>query len=168
MKVLKNNYQETNIEEHIKEEDIKQEKPYPRKLICEKCGSELEYEKSDIRIGVLGCVFVDCPLCKHDNMLEDNENNIALTANNVEFPVHFWRFSTETGAVDCCNNEMIREYILKAIDYFRTNKEEYSYGGHITGNFYINVRRWSGDEMYEVTVSNDFYSTEIPFESEDY
>ena len=48
------------------------------------------------------------------------------------------------------------------------NKDEFSWGGHLTGNLYINVHRYSGDEMYEVTVSNDFYHTDIPFESEDY
>ena len=163
MKVLKNNY---SIAETI--EYTKQIEPYPRKIVCEKCGSELEYEKTDLKMGVYGCMFVCCPLCGQDNMLEENENNITLTMNNIDYPTHFHHTSKETGAVDCCNNEEIKNYIRKAIDYFRRNKDEYDWGGHITGNLYIQVHRWSGDGQYEITVSNDFYSTEIPFEPEDY
>ena len=105
MKVLKNNYQK----------DIRKEieiKPYPRILVCEKCNSELEYEKSDLRMGVLGCMFLDCPLCKHDNMIDDNEENITLTADNVEFPTHFFHTNKES-AVDTCNNEEIKKNIYK-------------------------------------------------------
>lgn len=162
MKVLKDNYNTVQVEES------KPLAPYPRKLICEKCESELEYDKSDLKIGTYGCVFLNCPLCNHTNMLDDNEESITLTKDNVEFPTHFHHTSVKTGAVDCCDNEHIKEYIQKAIKYFRENKEEYDYGGHITGNLYINVHRWSGDECYEVSVSNDFYDTYIPFESEDY
>lgn len=162
MKVLKNNFDNTINKE------IKQIKPYPRKLICEHCGSELEYEKSDLRMGVLGCMFVDCPLCGYDNMLEDNEESIELTIDNVEFPVHFFHTCKENGAVDCCNNEKIKETIYKAITYLRENKEECYWGGHLTGNLFIGVYKWSGDKTYEVVVSNNFYSTYIPFEPQDY
>ncbi len=68
MKVLKDNYQKAN-------EKIK---PYPRSLVCEKCGSELEYEESDTRIGTYGCVYVDCPCCGYDNLIEGHENEITL------------------------------------------------------------------------------------------
>lgn len=164
MKVLKNNFNQTESFE----KEVNKVESYPRKLICENCQSELEYEKSDLKMDLFGCMSIHCPLCGYDNMLEDNEDSITLTADNVEFPVHFYHTSEKTGAINCCNTEEIRKNILKAIDCFRRNKEECYWGGHITGNLYINVRRWSGDEMYEVTVSNDFYSTEIPFESEDY
>lgn len=159
MKVLKNNFN--------KDLEIN-DMPYPRKLVCNMCGSELEYEESDMRMGVYGCMHIDCPLCGEDNLLEDNDNNIELTKDNIEFPIHFHHTSKETGAVDVCNNEMVKEYVRKAIDYFRRNKSEDSYGGHITGNFYINVERNDADEEYTVTVSNNFYDTYIPFEKEDY
>lgn len=159
MKVLKNNFNKGTETSNM---------PYPRKLVCDMCGSELEYEESDIRVGTYGCIYIDCPLCGEDNLLEDNENNIELTKDNIEFPTHFHHTSKETGAVDVCNNEMVKEYVRKAIDYFRENKYEYSYGGHITGNFYINVERIDTDKEYAVTVSNNFYDTYIPFEKEDY
>jgi hypothetical protein len=164
MKVLKNNYNQIGANS----EEIRKFEPYPRKLLCEHCSSELEYEESDLRMGEYGCMFVDCPCCGQDNMLEENEHNITLTVDNIEFPTHFSRTSTEHGAVDCCNNGTIKEYLRKAIDYFRKNKDEYDWGGHITGNLYLHVHRWSGDENYEITISNNFYSMDIPFEDIDY
>ena len=162
MKVLKDNY--TNVKHII--DEIKNK--YPKRLVCEKCESELEYNESDITIGQYGCAFIACPCCKYENYLDDGEHDLILNVDNVEFPTHFGYISVETGAVDVCNNEEIKNYIRKAIDYFRVNKEECDWGGHITGNLYIHVHRWSGDELYDVNVSNNFYSTSIPFEEEDY
>lgn len=155
MKVLKNNYNKQNVE--IEE---------PKELICEKCKSELEYEQSDLKIGAYGCAYIDCPVCGYANYIYE-ENEFELTKDNVEFPTHFSHTSLEN-AVDCCNNQMVKEYINKAIEYFRKNKDEYHCGGHITGNLYISVCKYEGDRLYDVTVSNDFYSTSIPFEPEDY
>lgn len=158
MKVLKNNFnnETTNL------------KPYQRKHICNNCESELEYEESDLKMGEYGCMYLTCPLCKYSNMIEDNEKSITLTVDNIEFPIHFHHVATSTGAVDCCNTEMVREHLHKAINYFRKHKDEYDYGHWITGNFYFHVHRYEGDENYEVTVSNDFYIADIPFEPEDY
>lgn len=164
MRVLKNNYNYVDIEEVSK----KIVKPYPREIICENCNSSLEYDEEDLRMGEYGAMWLDCPLCGCENMLEDNENSITLTKDNIEFPVHFHHVCEKNGAVNCCNNVHIKKYIDEAIDYFRTHKDEYDYGGHITGNLYLNVHRWSGDEFYEVNIANDFYSMDIPFEEEDY
>ena len=164
MKVLKDNYNKS-YEDCFNE--IRGVKPYPRKLVCDTCGSELEYEKSDTRIGALGCVFVDCPCCGRDNMIEEDEDFITLTADNVEFPTHFFHTSKETGAVDCCKNEEIKRYIRQAIEYFRKNKNEYNWFC-CTGNLYIDVSRFEDDENYWVVVSNNYYDTYIPFEDEDY
>ena len=161
MKVLKDNYTE---EAHI-EEDVY---TYPRLCVCDECRSELEYEKSDTHIGFLGCMYLTCPLCGYENMLyDDDENGIKLTKHNVEFPVHFWHTSKETGAVDCCNNERVKDAINKAIDYFRKNKNEYHWFT-ASGNLYVDVTRYEGDETYEVMVTNNYYETSIPFEKEDY
>lgn len=157
MKVLVDNY---NKESHIDNANT-----YPRNLVCEKCCSELEYNKEDIKIGVYGVAYLDCPLCNHENMIDDE--GIDLTVDNVEFPTHFYRTSKEDGAIDCCNNEEVRACIKKAIKYFRENKEEfYWFTEH--GNLHVNVTRWDGDKSYCVHVTNNYYTTYIPFESEDY
>ena len=136
-------------------------------MVCGGCGSELEYEESDVSVGALGCAIVNCPLCCEDNIIEDSEKAITLTADNVEFPTHFWHTSKENGAVDCCNNEEVKRCIRKAINYFRKNKNEFVWYSAY-GNLYIFVLRYGGDEEYNVIVTNDYYDTHIPFETEDY
>lgn len=164
MKVLKNNYNAGKIAAH---ETIVIPR-YPRKYICDSCESELEYDKSDLRMGEYGCMHLTCPLCKWDNMLEDHEDNITLTMYNIDFPTHYHHISKESGAIDICNNGNIREEIKNAIKYFREHKDEFEWGGWRSGNLYVDVHRYEDDEMYEVTVSNDFYNMDIPFEPEDY
>lgn len=159
MKVLVDNY---NKESHIDNANA-----YPRKIVCDNCGSELEYNKEDIRIGVLGCAFLDCPLCNRGIMIEENENSIDLTVDNVEFPTHFFYTSKDDGAVDCCNNDEVKKCIKQAIDFFRENKEEF-YWYTEYGNLHIDVTRWDGEKSYCVHVTNNYYTTYIPFESIDY
>lgn len=163
MKILKDNYV-GNKNANIGNVRIE---PYPRKLICEDCGSELEYEISDMRMGALGCMYVDCPLCGYDNMIEENEQSITLTMDNVEFPTHFFHTSKDGGAVDCCNNEEVKDAIRRGIDYLRKNADDFNwYTCH--GNLFVEVQRYDGDENYWVIVTNNYYDTYIPFESADY
>lgn len=162
MKVLENNYSN-----HVNDTNVEHVPSYPRKHICEKCRSKLEYEKSDIRVGALGAVYLDCPLCSYENMLEEHEDTITLTKDNVEYPIHFFHTSKENGAVDCCTNEEVKAYIIKAIDFFRKNKDEFVWYT-ATGNLHMSVWRYDGDEEYYVVVTNNYHSTHIPFENEDY
>lgn len=160
MRVLKNNFEENNIK-YTKYE------PYPRKMLCEYCGSELEYDESDLYMGAFGCMHLDCPCCGEDNMLDPHEKNIILTKDNIEFPTHFYYTSVENGAVDCCNNNEVRKYINQGIDYFRTHKDEFSWNC-ATGNLCVYINRYEGDGMYDVMITNNYYSMDIPFEKEDY
>lgn len=155
MKVLKNNFNENNNVES-----------YPKAIVCKKCKSELEYEKSDLAIGALGAAYCKCPLCGYDNFIDDEEEALTLTIDNIEFPIHFHHTSKETGAIDMSNDE-IKKYIAKAIINLRNFKEEYNWGFEC-GNLYLLVFRNEDDECYDVTVSKDYYSTYIPFEEEDY
>ena len=165
MKILKNNYIEMTEEEF---DNLPKPIPYPRKFVCEKCKSELEYDREDLRMGEYGCMYLDCPLCKHDNMLDDHEDNIKLTVDNIKFPVHFHHFSKESGAKERAVEE-VRKEIRRAVEYFRNNKNEEVYNWHtFSGDLFIMVHRYSGDEEYSVIVSRDFYNMEIGFEEEDY
>lgn len=162
MKVLVDNYKKNDYVEMNRRIES-----YPRKMVCECCNSELEYEESDIKIGAFGCAYIACPLCGSTNFVDDSEKELTLTVNNVEFPTHFWHTCKENGAVDCCNNEEIKKYIREGINYFRNNKDDYSWFT-ATGNLYIRVDRCDGDESYEVMVTNNYYETSIPFETTDY
>lgn len=162
MKVLVDNYKKNDYVEMNRRIDS-----YPRKMVCECCNSELEYEESDIKIGAFGCAIVPCPLCGSINFIDNSEKELTLTRRNIEFPTHFWHTSVETGAVDCCNHEEVKKAIYRAIDYFRVNKDAESWL-MATGNLNVCVHRFEGDESYNVVVTKDYYETHIPFEEADY
>lgn len=162
MNVLKNNYNPTIEQDKVSAN----KKTYPRVTICEWCESELEYNKSDMYAGEFGCMKIDCLCCGKATIIE-NEEPFLITADNIDFPIHFYHTSIENGAVECCDNKHIREYLKQAIKYFRENKDEYSWYTE-TGNLYICVQRYEEDECYDVTVSKDYYSTTIYFQHEDY
>lgn len=162
MKVLKNNYK--GIVTH--ESNVKTNS-YPRKLICGKCDSELQYDVEDLVEGVYGAMHVVCPLCGHSNMLDGDEHDVTVTKDNIKFPTHFHHTSVETGAVDNCNAEHVKKCVKEAIKYFRENKNEFAYTMS-SGTTTVHVFRYTGDEEYVVVVSKDYYETYIPFEPEDY
>ena len=164
MKVLKDNYNQ--IKEDNKH-NFNKIIPYPRKLVCENCQSELEYEEADLRMGEYGCMFLDCPCCGSNNMLGDNEHNITLTIDNIEFPTHFHHTSTNTGAVECFDNENIKQCIEKGINYLRKHKDASDWFTQF-GNLYVQIYKFSGDEIYEINACNNYYTAEIPFEAQDY
>jgi len=151
MKILKNNFEKEIVKE------------YPKKLICENCGSELEYDESDKRVGEYGCVFIDCPLCKYENELE--EEGKTLTKDNIEFPMHFHHTSKETGDVTI-NDDGIKVWIKDCIDDLRTSNEFAT--SRSSGDACVIVFKFDGDENYEVIVTRNYYHTFIPFENEDY
>lgn len=160
LKILKNNYNEVaNTSSRFE--------PYPRKLICHECESELEYDESDMDMGVYGCMHVRCPLCGYNNMLDINEKNITLTKDNIEFPTHFHYSSKDNGAVDTCNNKHVKEWIKKCIESLRYSDDDWvHYIG--SGNTMVHIYKHEGDGEYYVCVCGDYYDTYIPFESEDY
>jgi hypothetical protein len=110
---------------------------------------------------------LDCPVCGEENMLEENENTIKLTKDNIEFPTHFWHFSKKAGAVDVLNNENVKGAIQKGISYLRKNKDEFAWFTS-SGNTFVGIYNFKDDEEYMVVVSGDHYEASIPFEQEDY
>ena len=162
MKVLVDNYKKNDYIEMNRRIES-----YPRKMVCECCNSELEYEESDIKIGAFGCAYIACPLCGSTNFIDNSEKELTLNRYNVEFPTHFWHTSVENGAVENCNNKEVKDAINRAIDYFRKNKDAENWFT-ACGNLHVNVTRFEGDENYDVVVTKDYYETYIPFEEADY
>lgn len=157
MKVLKDNYSTTEYVEQT------------NKIVCGDCESELEFDKSDVEIGVSGCAYVKCPLCKHDNFLGDyriDGFDLELTVDNLEFPKHFYRFSKASGAVEITDKE-VEKRIHEAIKHLRYNDEQ-DYYVTSSGDTMVLVLRLDGDESYFVSVSKDHYNVDIPYEPIDY
>ena len=61
----------------------------------------------------------------------------------------------------------IASIISFIIDYFRKNKDEFVWMTE-RGNLYMTVWKCDDDRDYYVVVSNNYHSTYIPFENEDY
>lgn len=158
MKIIKNKYNVPPETHKIVPDIIKVE--------CEECESELEVSKEDTYIGWLGAAYIKCPCCGHEFMV-DEFDGITLTKDNLEFPTHFCRTNKDMRCVkEIYPNEIVKE-IQRGIDYFRKNKQEYSWYTHY-GDLYIAIYKYDGDEEYWVVVSKDTYETNIPFEGEDY
>ena len=157
MKVLKNNCNEKKVELAA-----------PKQLIieCDKCGSELEITKEDTHIGWLGAVYVTCPCCGEDTMIDEMEG-ITLTKDNISFPIHFIRTNKNVRNIVEVSSEKIIKEIKKGIEYFRVHKDEFNWYTSY-GDLFINIYRYDGDENYFILVTQDFYETYIPFEKEDY
>lgn len=98
-------------------------------------------------------------------MVEEFEG-ITLTKDNLKYPQYFMH---ESKYHDCkeVNNEFILNEIKRAIEYLRLNKDDYTIELG-SGDCYIFVHKYSGDEEYRVVVTRDWYETNIPFEEEDY
>lgn len=64
MKVLKDNFK-SDVKNRIKR-DLR-----TFKIECDKCGSELEIKKGDTHVGWLGALFVTCPCCGEESMVDE-------------------------------------------------------------------------------------------------
>ena len=160
IKVIKNNFNKINLNKNIEEKSKKIH------IFCEHCDSELEISKEDTHIGWLGALFVKCPCCGQESMVNELEG-ITLTKDNIDYPIHFNRTNKDLrNVVEVKKDEIIKE-IQRGIDYFRVNKNE-SYWYTCYGDLFLIVFRYEGDEEYFVLVTRDFYETDIPFEKEDY
>ena len=158
IKVIQNNFNKINSNKPVSPSTIH--------TFCEHCDSELEFTKDDTHIGWLGAAYITCPCCGNESMVVELDG-IALTKDNIEFPVHFLRCNKGMRYVKEVSNEEVVKEICKGIEYFRKNKDEY-YWYTSRGDLFMILFRYAGDEEYFVVVTKDFYETYIPFEGEDY
>lgn len=166
MKVIQNNCKNQYKNPHQVAERIK---PKIEKVTveCENCGSVLEVSREDTHVGWLGLQFVTCPCCDYEMSIEEfDDNAINICASNVEYPTHFTVHSKDFKAVEI-SDKRINEWIQNGIEYFRQHKDEYYwYTG--SGNTWVHIYRYDGNEEYMVVVSKDYEEAEIQFEKEDY
>ena len=153
MKILKNN---------MKNEP---ESLFPLNYICDKCGSELEVDEKDVKIGYAGMAYVVCPVCNCNSYLDIDELDENVTKDTLRFPDHFYHFGGSEGA-SSVSPEEIKKYINLAIKFFRDNPDNFCWTTS-TGDTHIAVFNFCGDQNYSVVVSKNFYETEIPFDETD-
>lgn len=155
MQIIKNNLEDTIEKLYL----------FPKECVCDNCGSVLEYELEDVDMGRYGCNYIVCPVCGEKNDLD--EDFIKLNMDNIEFPQHFHHTCIEEGTKDVCNTEHIRDVIKEGIEFLRANPDEWSWF-YETGNLHLSIWALDDEKDYSIIVTNNFYSTFIPYNDLDY
>lgn len=145
---------------------------FPIKATCEHCGSIIELEsENDFHEGYLGMMYFKCPCCKKEACVDHPDLDKKVTIDNLNFPDNFWHFDSTDGDGVHVQDKEVTDYIKEAILRLRKNRFDDDYGDTFytgTGDTFVYVKRYPGDEEYMVVVAQNYYQTEIPFELEDY
>ena len=130
-------------------------------VICPNCHSKLGVEKSDIKETTYGALLVKCPCC--DELIEYGQ--IDITPDNIKFPLHFYYFGDD-GTTPDIEEKDVRKFLRRAIDSIRIEKENFGFMS-LGGRSYMSIKRYPGDEDYEVIIAPNYYHTYIDFTDDD-
>ena len=134
MKVIKKNEVETS--------------EYPKRIVCEHCGAELEYDKDDEFVGLWGMKCITCPECNEDCFVSDHR---------VEPPN--WKVTfdhTNSDSAVAIDDEEIQEYIDKC--YAKLTSDEWKPGDHyLTGSGDMMIFGVKYEDEIRVFVTRDYY-----------
>lgn len=134
MKVIKKNEVETS--------------EYPKRIVCDHCGAELEYDRDDEFVGLWGLKCVTCPECNEDCFISDHR---------VEPPNWKTTFDhTNSNSAVAIDDEEIQEYIDKC--YARLTSDEWKSGDHyLTGSGDTMIFGVKYEDEIRVFVTRDYY-----------
>lgn len=133
------------------------EKKYPKRIKCNNCGSELEYEKEDIYEDFVSC-YIKCPICKEKIILDNiDRSDIILNENNLNFPVHYFHNKNSVKISD----KEINCHVRNCIKILKENPElNYDFVG--TGDTMIFVFKENEDEEYYIYIGKNGYEAYVP------
>ena len=134
MKVIKKNEVETS--------------EYPKRIVCDHCGAELEYDKDDEFIGLWGMKCITCPECNEDCFVSDHR---------VEPPNWKTTFDhTNSDSAVAIDDEEIQEYIDKC--YAKLTSDEWKPGDHcLMGSGDTMIFGVKYEDEIRVFVTRDYY-----------
>ena len=164
MKILKNN---ANNQSDLKE------KVNEIKLSCFECNSELSITKEDLSVGEYGAYGFVCPCCGKWSMIDDEDAEKfgykLQTIDDIKFPLNFRTTLNEEDNVARLDNKEIEKYIKECVEKLRNNKDKDNTIQYAqTGDTFIIVQKFDGDEQYWVLVAKDPYETSMNFSTYDY
>lgn len=129
------------------------------KIVTCKCGAEIEYFPHDKHDGAFGCMYLTCPECANEVLL-DKEDPIKLTIDNVEWPKHFdLPDGSEMNFDDATIQKWVRMCLSQLSSDIYKVRDVVSMG---SGNTRIWAEKW--EEEYAVYVTKSFSTTSIPRE----
>ena len=134
MKVIKKNEVETS--------------EYPKRIVCEHCGAELEYDRDDEFVGLWGMKCITCPECNEDCFVSDHR---------VEPPN--WKVTfdhTNSDSAVAIDDEEIQKYIDKC--YAKLTSDEWKTGDHyLTGSGDTMIFGVKSEDEIRVFATRDYY-----------
>lgn len=136
---------------------------FPLKTTCEWCGSELEIEESDCKIGYAGLYHYVCPCCNRENTA-DEIDGVDITLENIKFPDHFYYFDEESTYP---SPEEVKRNIKELLKWHRENKDDDNIR-YLSGRSFYMVHKYPEEKEYSIIVAPNYYEAEIPFSEEDY
>ena len=131
----------------IKKNEVKTSE-YPKRIVCEHCGAELEYDRDDEFVGLWGMKCITCPECNEDCFVSDHR---------VEPPNWKTTFDhTNSDSAVAIDDEEIQEYIDKC--YARLTSDEWKSGDHyLTGRGDTMIFGVKYEDEIRVFVTKDYY-----------
>ena len=133
MKVIKKNEVETS--------------EYPKRIVCEHCDAELEYDKDDEFIGQWGMKCITCPECNEDCFVSDHR---------VEPPNWKTTFDhVNSATAKELKNEDIQEYIDNCYKYLMNEAKPGDF--YMTGSGDTMVFGFRYEDTVDLYVTRDYY-----------
>lgn len=133
------------------EKKVEENKVY--REACDKCGTTLEFEKNDARIGECGCHYVTCPRC-HNDVYSDELEPIKLDENNIQFPTHFWKFGNGVNIED----EKVQQWVREGLSKIKANKDM-PFWIAASGNTQVIILNY--EDEYNIIVAKNYYDCDI-------
>ena len=120
---------------------------YPKRIICDHCGAELEYDKDDEFIGQWGIRAVCCPECMKDVFVSDHR---------VEPPN--WKATFDhvnSATAKELKNEEIQEYIDNCYKFLMNEAKPGD--SYMTGSGDTMVFGFRYEDAVDLYVTRDYY-----------
>lgn len=126
------------------------------KIVACECGAEIEYFPHDKHDGAFGCMYLTCPECEHEVLL-DSEEPVKLTIDNIEYPKHF---DLPDGTAVDIDDATIQKWIRTCLKQLSSDiykcRDVVSMG---SGNTRIWAEKWENE--YAVFVTKSYAATSI-------
>lgn len=127
----------------------------PKRIVCDSCGSELEYDPIDVYQGSDGS-FIDCPVCGNYVCVDENEkSHIPIYPKNGDEDFTFFASGIDVtdDEINDRINAMCKEFAALEKGTKERNGFVHTYG---TGNTVIIAIAVDDGEYLEIYVSKDF------------
>ena len=130
----------------IKKNEVKTSE-YPKRIVCEHCDAELEYDRDDEFVGLWGMKCITCPECNEDCFVSDHR---------VEPPN--WKATFDhvnSATAKELKNEDIQEYIDNCYKYLMNEAKPGDF--YMTGSGDTMVFGFRYEDTVDLYVTRDYY-----------